>query len=103
LAASHPRAANQTFLLSDGQDLSSKELVEKIAFALGRAPRLLPVPVSFLRLLGFLTGRRAAIDRLLGSLQIDSSKARQLLDWTPPVTVEKGIELTVVPLLVRNQ
>ena len=103
LAASHPRAANQTFLLSDGQDLSSKELVEKIAFALGRAPRLLPVPVSFLRLLGFLTGRRAAIDRLLGSLQIDSSKARQLLDWTPPVTVEKGIELTVVPWLVRNQ
>lgn len=95
LSSKDPRAANQTFLLSDGQDLSSKELVIKIALALGQAPRVLPVPASLLKLLGFMLGRSAAIDRLLGSLQIDSGKARLFLGWKSPISVDEGIARTV--------
>lgn len=102
LVATDPRAANQTFLLSDGQDLSSKELVTKIALAFGIAPRVLPMPTVLLKVLGVLLGKRAAVDRLLGSLQIDSSKARQLLDWIPPVTVDEGISRTVNPKLAKD-
>lgn len=91
LAITDPRAANQIFLLSDGQDLSSKELVANIALALGVDPRILPVPIFFLKISGILLGKRALIERLLGSLQIDSSKARELLTWTPPFTIMEGV------------
>lgn len=95
LSSEDPRAANQTFLLSDGQDLSSKELVIKIALALGQTPRVLPVPAALLKLLGFMLGKSAAIDRLLGSLQIDSSKAKLLLGWRPPISVDEGVARTI--------
>jgi len=95
LCVSNPKAANQIFLLSDGEDLSTRDLVKKIALALGVTPRLLTVPVWALRLVGFLTGRGAVIDRLIGSLQIDSSKANQLLGWTPPISVDQGISKTI--------
>jgi nucleoside-diphosphate-sugar epimerase len=103
LAANDPRAANQTFLLSDGQDLSSKDLVIKIALALGLAPRVLSVPTTLLKVLGFFLGKRAAIERLLGSLQIDSSKARVLLDWKPPISVDEGIARTVNPAMANDR
>lgn len=103
LTSTEPRAANQTFLLSDGQDLSSKELVTKIALALGLAPRVLPVPTILLKLLGFFLGKRAAIGRLLGSLQIDSSKARVLLGWKPPISVDEGIARTVNPAMANDR
>ena len=91
LCASNPKAANQIFLLSDGEDMSSKDLVKRISKALGRIPRLLPLPIALLRVLGFFVGRGLEIERLIGSLQIDSSKARQLLGWSPPQTVDEGI------------
>ena len=100
---SEPRAANQTFLLSDGQDLSSKELVTKIALALGLPPRILPVPAVLLKVLGIFLGKRTAIDRLLGSLQIDSSKARALLGWKPPISVDEGIARTVTPAMANDR
>ena len=103
LVANDPCAANQTFLLSDGQDLSSKELVTKIALALGLAPRVLPVPTILLKFLGVMLGRSAAVDRLLGSLRIDSSKARDLLGWAPPITVDEGIARAVNPNLVKRE
>ena len=100
VALTHPRAANQTFLLSDGEDLSSKELVEKISVAMGKRSRLIPLPVSMLKLIGTLFGKSPAVSRLLGSLQIDSSKAREYLSWTPPLTTQEGITLTVNDFLV---
>ena len=103
LASTEPRAANQTFLLSDGRDLSSKELVTKIALALGLAPRVLPVPTILLKVLGFFLGKRAAIERLLGSLQIDSSKARVLLNWKPLISVDEGIARTVNPDIANDR
>ncbi len=91
----HPAAANQTFLVSDGEDLSLASVLRQMRMAFGRSPRLFPVPVSLFRLAGSVTGKRAVVDRLVGDLQIDSSKARSLLDWQPPFTVEEGIHKTV--------
>ncbi len=87
----HPRAAGQTLLVSDGQDLSTPELLLMIANALGRTARLLPVPVSLLRLAGRALGRLNEVDRLVGSLEVDSGTTRELLGWTPPVSVEEGV------------
>ncbi len=90
----HPAAANQTFVVSDGDDLSTPELVRRVAAALGRSPRLLPVPEALLRAGAALVGRRAAIDRLCGNLQIDNRKASELLGWTPPVGVDEALRAT---------
>ncbi len=89
--ATHHAAANQTFLVCDGQDLSTSELVRVMSRAAGVPTRLLPIPVSLLRLVGRWLGRADAIDRLCGNLQVDSSKARDLLGWLPPISVEEGL------------
>ena len=91
----HPAAAGQTFLVSDGEDLSTPDLLRHMAAAMGRSARLVPVPVPLLRLAGSALGKRAEIDRLVGSLQIDSSHTRQVLGWTPPVSVQEGIRRMV--------
>ena len=88
----NPNAKNQTYLLSDNDDLSTASLVKKIAQAYGVKPRLLNIPISLLTLLGKLTGKSKAISRLTSSLQIDSSKIRQQLDWQPPYTVVSGLQ-----------
>ena len=93
--ATHPQAANQTFLVSDGQALSATELVRGRARAAGRTARLLPVPVWALQAGATLLGRRDAVQRLCGNLQVDISKARNLLGWTPPISVEEGLRRTV--------
>ncbi|MCM2342367.1 SDR family oxidoreductase [Rhodoferax sp.] len=87
----HPQAANQTFLLSDGQDLSTAELVRGMARAAGEPARLLPVPVWVLQAGARLLGKGDAVQRLCGNLQVDISKARELLGWVPPVSVEEGL------------
>ena len=87
----HPQAANQTFLVSDGQDLSSTELVRGMAQAAGVPTRLLPVPVGALQVGASLLGKGDAVQRLCGNLQVDMSKARILLGWVPPVSVEEGL------------
>jgi nucleoside-diphosphate-sugar epimerase len=91
----HPEAAGQTFLVSDGEDLSTPDLIRHMATAMGRSARLFPVPVSLLRLAGGALGKRAEIDRLVGSSQIDSSHTRQVLSWAPPVSVQEGIRRMV--------
>jgi len=93
----HPKAANQTFLISDGQDLSTTELVRGMAQAAGVPARLLPVPVWALQAAGKLLGKGEAVQRLCGNLQVDSSKARRLLGWNPPVSVDEGLRRALRP------
>ncbi|MFV3304334.1 UDP-glucose 4-epimerase family protein [Pseudomonas sp. NY15181] len=94
LCARHPAAAGRVFLASDGQDLSTAQLCRELSEALGVHPRLLPVPALALRTLGLLSGRSQQVQRLLGSLQVDISSTRQVLDWQPPVPVKQAIRET---------
>lgn len=89
--ASHPHAANQTFLVSDGEDLSTAELLSRVALALNRHPWLIRVPPTGLRLCLGLLGKQSVADRLLGSLRVDMTSTRELLDWTPPVSVDEEL------------
>lgn len=93
-AAIHPAAASQTFLISDGYDISTSDLIKQIATSLQKTPKLLPFPPKLLKLAGQLTGKSDTLDRLTGSLVVDSSKIRQTLNWTPPYTFEQGIQQT---------
>jgi nucleoside-diphosphate-sugar epimerase len=90
----HPAAANRLFLLSDGEDVSTPELVQRIARALKVNARLWPVPAWALRLGGAVLGRSAGVERLVGSLQADASCARTVLGWAPPFTLDQGLEHT---------
>jgi nucleoside-diphosphate-sugar epimerase len=87
----HPAAANELFLISDGMDLSTPELLRGIRIALGKSPRLWPVPPALFHQVGRLTGRTAVVDRLCASLQVDSGKARKILGWKPLFTVQEGL------------
>jgi nucleoside-diphosphate-sugar epimerase len=95
VSLSHPRAANQVFLLSDGEDISTPDLVRRLAAALRVRPRLLSTPLPLLRLAGWVTGRMASTERLTRSLQVDSSRIREVLGWTPPFSLDQGLEKTV--------
>ena len=91
LCLQHPRAANQVFLAADGEDLSTTELLRRTAAALGVHPRLVPVPPAILEAGAAVLGKRAVVDRLCGSLQVDIGKARRVLGWRPPVSVDEGL------------
>lgn len=91
----HPAAAGQTFMVDDGQPVSTPELVRAVARAMGRPARLLAVPVSVFEFVGKLLGKRAAVARLMGSLWVDSSLIRTRLGWTPPHSMEAGLAATV--------
>lgn len=91
----HPAAANETFLVSDGEDLSTTSLIQRLARAMGRSARLISVPLPLLSAGAMLLGRRAVARRLLGSLQVDISKARRVLGWVPPVSVQEGLRRAV--------
>ena len=91
----HPSAANETLLVSDGEDLSTTEMLERTAAALGQPSRLFEVPDGLLRAAAMLFRRRDAMRRLLGSLQVDKCKATDLLGWTPPVSVDVALKKTV--------
>ncbi|MEI6601230.1 MAG: NAD-dependent epimerase/dehydratase family protein, partial [Comamonadaceae bacterium] len=91
----HPQAANSTFLVSDGQDISSPDLVRGLARALGVSARLVPVPVSALQFVGKALGRSDVIQRVCGNLRVDISKARRVLAWQPPVSMDEGLRRTV--------
>ena len=98
----HPRAANQTFLVSDGEDLSVSDLLRRMAAALGRPARLLPLPAVLLELAAAVLGKRDMAQRLCGSLQVDISKTCELLGWSPPVSVDEALRRTAVHFL-RSQ
>ena len=86
----HPAAANQTFLVSDGEDVSTTELLRRMGQAMGHPARLLPVPTSWLKLAA-LVGKKDVAQRLCGSLQVDIEKTRRLLGWTPPLSLDEGL------------
>lgn len=90
----HPAAANQTFLVSDGEDLSTTMLLCRMGAALGKPARLLPIPSWMLETGATMLGKQALAQRLCGSLQVDISKTRELLGWTPPVTVDEALNKT---------
>ncbi len=87
----HPAAANQTFLVSDGEDVSTTELVRRMGQALDRSARLVPMPPSLLKVAAGLVGKGDMARRLCGSLQVDISKTRELLGWTPQVSLDEGL------------
>ena len=98
----HRQAANHTFLVSDGQDLSTIELIRGLARAAGAPVHLLPVPVWVLRVGSTLLGRANDVQRLCGNLQVDIAKARTLLNWSPPISVDEGLRRAVAGIQIRE-
>jgi UDP-glucose 4-epimerase len=103
----HPAAANQTFMVSDGEDVSTTELLLRMGQAMGKPARLLPVPASWLKLAAALIGKPDVAQRLCGSLQVDISKTRELLGWVPPVSLDEGLRRAAkgpsgLPRFARN-
>ena len=87
-------ARNQTFYVSDGEDVSTAELVRRIARAMGKRPRLVPVPAPLLRLGATLARRKGAFDKVAGNLQVDSSKVRETTGWKAPFSFDEGLKAT---------
>lgn len=92
--AIHPIVIGRTYLVSDGEDVSTPELIRLVASALGVSARLFPFPLGLLRIAGRILGKSAAIERLIGSLRVDSSKIRREQGWQPPFTMEQGLKET---------
>jgi nucleoside-diphosphate-sugar epimerase len=90
----HPAASGQTFLVSDGEDLSTPELLRRTAAAMGRPARLMPVPEFVLRSAATIVGKRRVGERLCGSLRVDITKTQHLLGWNPPMRVDQALEKT---------
>lgn len=99
----HPAAANQTFLVSDNHDLSLHNLLVLMRKSMGQSSKLVPVPVFLFNLAGYLFRKKDVVDRLVGDLQVNPSKAMTLLDWKPPYTVEQGMQNTVGSFLEDNK
>ena len=98
----HPAAANETFLVSDGEDISTTELIRRLAHAMGRSARLIPLPATVLMVGLTLLGKREVAARLCGTLQVDITKAREVLGWAPPVSVDEGLRRTAVHYLQQQ-
>lgn len=93
--AMHPAAAGKTYLVSDGEDISTPLLMHSIANLMGKRSWLWPLPPSLLQLAGKMTGKINEVERLIGSLQIDSRKIRSELGWMPPYSIQQGLSETV--------
>lgn len=91
----HPNAVNQIFLASDGEDMSTTELLQRLGRAFRKPARLISFPVSLLIFIAVLLGKKTVAQRLCGSLQVDISKAREMLGWKPSITVDEGLRRTV--------
>lgn len=98
----HPAAANQTFLVSDDEDLSTADLLRRMGRALGKPARLVPVPQRLLTLGAMVLGKPGVAQRLCGSLQVDIAKTRELLAWNPPVSVDEGLRRTAAHWLATH-
>jgi nucleoside-diphosphate-sugar epimerase len=94
-----PQAANQVFLISDGEDVSTTQLLRKVAKALNEQTWLIPIPVGLMTFAAKLIGKGDVANRLFGSLQVDSSKARELLDWRPVITMDEQLKKTAKAFL----
>jgi UDP-glucose 4-epimerase len=98
----HPAAANQTFLVSDDNDMSTAGLLSAIGIAMDRSVRLLNFPVKWIQRISRLIGRPGISQRLCSSLQVDIQKTKDVLGWRPPVKVEEALRITVMPLLDKK-
>lgn len=103
VCAVHPCAPRHTFLVSDMRDVSTKELVQHLAYGMGVRPVLLPVPPGLIQRAAGLFNKEAFADRLLGSLQVDISHTCKVLDWTPPFSLEDGLSSTTSAFLQENR
>jgi nucleoside-diphosphate-sugar epimerase len=99
----HRAAANQVFLVSDGEDLSTTELLQRTASALGKPGFFLPVPSSLLSTVASLIGKAEIAQRLCGSLQVDISKTKRLLNWAPPISVDEALRKTARHFLEQRK
>jgi UDP-glucose 4-epimerase len=90
----HPKAANQVFLVSDDYDLSTADLIVKLSISCGKSGFMLPIPIIFFQSIAKVIGKQDFIERLSGSLRVDISKTKQLLNWTPPQSVDEGFKKT---------
>jgi len=99
----HPKAANEVFLISDNEDVSTSTLLRKVAKAFGLKSRLIPVPVRLMTFLAKLIGKGDVANRLFGSLQVDSSKARDLLGWKPVITMDEQLKKTADAFLDKSR
>ncbi|HDY85780.1 hypothetical protein LCGC14_0901490 [marine sediment metagenome] len=98
----HPEAANEIFLISDDEDVSTPELLQKVAKSLGKQIRLIPVPVSWMAFAAKLIGKKAMANRLFGSSQVDISKAKNLLGWQPVITMNEQLKKTADAYLNKH-
>jgi nucleoside-diphosphate-sugar epimerase len=96
----HPKAANQIFLASDGEDLSTADLIRRLARAMNRTARLIPVPIPLLRAGAAILGRRDQAQQLLGNLQLDIEHTCNTLNWTPLISVDDGLKRAAKELYV---
>ena len=99
----HPAAAHQVFLVSDDEDLSTSQLLRRMARALGRPAYLLPVPMILLSSVAQLLGRKALSQRLCGSLAVDIEKTKKLLEWSPPLGVDDALAKTAKDFLAHRK
>ena len=99
---SHPNAANQTFLVSDDQDVSTSELLKMMASAFGKKSRLIPVPMGLIQFVANLLGKRAMAQRLCSSLVVDISHTKETLSWKPPVTMEQQLAKIAISLSTHS-
>ena len=102
LCIEHPAAAGQTFLLDDGQAISTPELIRAVADALHRPAHLLPVPVTLLRLAGWVAGKSTVVSRLTDSLSVEGQAIRTRLGWVPPYSMQEGLAATVADFLHKQ-
>jgi len=98
----HPAAANQVFLVSDGEDLSTTNLLQRLGNALEKPARLISIPSGLINVVASLLGKRKVAQRLLGSLQVDITKTRELLNWSPPVSVDVALKQTAKVFLQKD-
>lgn len=94
LCATHPAAAGQTYLVSDGEDVSTPDLLRQLGIGIGCPARLFDCPLPLLKIAGRFAGKSEQVERLLGSLQVDNSKIRRELGWKPPYTLQQGLQET---------
>ncbi|MGO2331410.1 MAG: NAD-dependent epimerase/dehydratase family protein [Pseudoalteromonas nigrifaciens] len=87
----HPNAVNQTFLVSDDENISTSNFLKKLTLAAGKKPWLIPIPVSFLKLIASIVGKKATVERFSSSLTVDIEHTKNTLNWKPPITLEEGI------------
>lgn len=102
ICAKPPAAKGQTYLVSDGEDILTRDLLRQLGDAIGQPSQLFTFPQAMLKIASHLVGKSDLIDRLLGSLRVDGNKIRRELGWLPPYNLQKGLLITGEPILNFN-